>query len=68
MTSVITNAESPQPETETAVHLFDNWIDPLETEIRERIRGFIEELIRRRARRGTGAPALRAASEEHRGC
>jgi putative transposase len=45
MTSVITNAESPQPETETAVHLFDNWIDPIETEIRGRIRGFIEELI-----------------------
>jgi putative transposase len=46
MTSAITNAESPQPETETAVHLFDSWIDPLETEIRGRVRGFIEELIR----------------------
>jgi putative transposase len=47
MTSVTTNAESSQPEIETAVHLFDNWIDPIETEIRGRIRGFIEELIRR---------------------
>src|SRR3984893_3543223 len=46
MTSVITDAESPQPETETAVHLFDSWIDPLETEISGRVRGFIEELIR----------------------
>jgi transposase-like protein len=46
MTSVITNTESAQPEPETAVHLFDNWIDPIETEIRGRIRGFIEELIR----------------------
>src|SRR5882724_10107844 len=46
MTSVITNSESSQRETETAGHLFDNWMDPIETEIRGRIRGFIEELIR----------------------
>src|SRR5882724_4961042 len=45
MTSVITNSESSQRETETAGHLFDNWMDPIETEIRGRIRGFIEELI-----------------------
>ena len=35
-----------RPRHETAVHLFDSWIDPLETEIRGRVRGFIEELIR----------------------
>jgi transposase-like protein len=28
-----------------AVDLFDNWFDPLETELRARVRGFIEELI-----------------------
>ncbi len=38
--------KSSQPQNETAVHLFDNWIDPIETEIRGRVRGFIEELIR----------------------
>jgi hypothetical protein len=42
VTSVATKLESSQPQTETAVDLFDNWIDPIETEIR----GFIEELIR----------------------
>src|SRR6266849_1312387 len=46
MTSVTTKPDSLQPQTETAVHIFDNWIDPIETEIRGRIRGFIEELIR----------------------
>src|SRR6266545_1260930 len=46
MKSVTTKSESSQPQNETAVHLFDNWIDPIETEIRGRIRGFIEELIR----------------------
>ena len=46
MTSVTTKLESSQPQNETAVHLFDNWIDPIETEIRGRVRGFIEELIR----------------------
>lgn len=45
MTSVTTKANSSQPQDEAAGHLFDNWIDPLETEIRGRIRGFIEELI-----------------------
>src|SRR2546422_10751958 len=45
MTSVITKPESSQPQSATAAHLFDNWIDPIETEIRGRIRGFIEELI-----------------------
>src|SRR5712692_6208209 len=46
MTSVTTKSGSSQPQSETAVHLFDNWIDPLEIEIRGRVRGFIEELIR----------------------
>jgi putative transposase len=46
MTSVTTKPESSQPQSETAVHLFDNWIDPIETEIRGRVRGFIEGLIR----------------------
>jgi hypothetical protein len=45
MTSVTTKPESSQPQSETAVHLFDNWIDPIETEIRGRVRGFIEGLI-----------------------
>ncbi len=46
MTSVTTKADSSQLQSDTAAHLFDNWIDPLETEIRGRVRGFIEELIR----------------------
>jgi hypothetical protein len=33
MISVTTKSGSSQPQSETAVHLFDNWIDPLETEI-----------------------------------
>jgi putative transposase len=46
MTSVNTKPESSQPQIDTSVHLFDNWIDPIESEIRGRVRGFIEELIR----------------------
>ena len=46
MTSVTTKLEGLQPETETAAHVFDNWFDPIESGIRERVRGFIEELIR----------------------
>jgi putative transposase len=46
MTSVTTKPESLQPRTETAVPLFDNWFDPIEAGLRERVRPFIEALIR----------------------
>ena len=46
MTSVTTKTEGLQPETETASYLFDNWFDPIESGVRERVRGFIDELIR----------------------
>ncbi|MGY3581761.1 hypothetical protein ACVIGB_000168 [Bradyrhizobium sp. USDA 4341] len=46
MTSITTKPDSAQPAAEMAVDLFDSWFDPLETELRARARGFIEELIR----------------------
>ena len=46
MTSITTKPDSAQPAVEMAVDLFDHWFDPIETEVRSRARGFIEELIR----------------------
>jgi putative transposase len=46
MTKLTTKPDSMQPETEMAVDLFDNWFDPIESEVRARARQFIEELIR----------------------
>ena len=46
MTSHTTKLDSSQPPAEMAVDLFDNWVDPIETEVRARAREFIEELIR----------------------
>jgi putative transposase len=46
MTGTTTTPDSSQPAAEMAVGLFDNWFDPIETEVRARARGFIEELIR----------------------
>jgi putative transposase len=46
MNKSITTPESLQLATELAVDLFDNWFDPIETEVRARSRQFIEELIR----------------------
>jgi transposase-like protein len=46
MTSHTTNLDSVQPVDESATDLFDNWFDPIETEVRARAREFIEELIR----------------------
>jgi transposase-like protein len=46
MTSITTKPDSLQPEASRAPHLFDDWFDPIETEVRGRARQFIEELIR----------------------
>ena len=46
MTNLTTTADSFEPATDTAAQLFDDWFDPIEDGVRERVRGFIEELIR----------------------
>jgi transposase-like protein len=46
MTKITTKPDSSQPASEKAVDLFDNWFDPIETQVRARAREFIEELIR----------------------
>lgn len=45
MTSITTKPSSSQPTAGMAVELFDNWFDPIETEVRACARRFIEELI-----------------------
>ena len=46
MTNATTKLDSLEPATDTAVQLFDNWFDPIESGVRDRVREFIEELIR----------------------
>jgi putative transposase len=45
MKSITTKPQVSHSRSDT-VHLFDDWFDPIETEVRERAREFIEELIR----------------------
>src|SRR5437588_2634039 len=45
MTNVTMKSDSFEPATETAVHPFGNWFDPIESGVRERVREFIEALI-----------------------
>jgi transposase-like protein len=45
MKSPITKPIPSQPWAEPASCLFDNWIDPIETAVRNRVRSFIEALI-----------------------
>jgi transposase-like protein len=45
MTSPTTKPDAVQPDAETAVHLFDDWFDPIEAGLRERVRGFIETML-----------------------
>ena len=44
MTSTTTKPDSSQPQSNT-FHLFDNWFDPIETGVRERVREFIHAMI-----------------------
>ena len=45
MTNITTRSKSLESTTDSAVHLFDNWFDPIESGVRERVREFIEALI-----------------------
>ena len=45
MTSVTTKPDSSHPTGETAVYLFDNWFDPIEGDVRDRVREFIHAMI-----------------------
>src|ERR1700724_2763900 len=67
MKSQSTIPDQPQSETETAVHLFDNWFDPIEAALRDRAREFLQAMLEaeldevldrsryaRRAKRSTG--------------
>src|SRR6266849_10843740 len=65
MTSNSTNSAALQSQAETAIHLLDNWFDPIEAGLRDRVREFIQGMIeaeleaalsrRRYARRPKGA-------------
>ena len=46
MTSVSTKSDLLQGTSTTSSQLFDDWFDPIETGIRDRVRELIEEMIR----------------------
>lgn len=56
MTSITTKPVSSHPAAVMAVDVFDNWFDPIETAVRARARGFIEELIRGELDAALGRP------------
>src|SRR5206468_5007693 len=45
MKSITTKHDSSQPVADTAVYLFDDWFDPIEATVRDRVRGFIQAMI-----------------------
>src|SRR3954465_4694648 len=45
MTSPTTKPDAVQPEAEAGVALFDDWFDPIEVALRDRVRAFIETMI-----------------------
>ncbi len=45
MTSNNTNSAALQSQAETAIHLLDDWFDPIEVGLRDRVREFIQAMI-----------------------
>ena len=45
MTSNSTNPAALQSQAETAIHLLDDWFDPIEAGLRDRVREFIQVMI-----------------------
>ncbi|NOJ44619.1 IS256 family transposase, partial [Bradyrhizobium sp. WSM 1791] len=45
MTSHITTPCLPQSEIETTRQLFDNWFDPIEADLRDRARDFLQAML-----------------------
>jgi putative transposase len=57
MTSLSTNPDCAQPsKNDASCCLLDDWFDPIELGIRERVRSFIEEMIREELERILGRP------------
>jgi putative transposase len=66
MTSTTTKPDAVQPEAETAVYLFDDWFDPIEAGLRDRVRDFIETMFRTELDAALASPryARRPAASE----
>src|SRR5215216_5659118 len=45
MKIITTKSDCSQPATNTAVHLFDDWFDPIEAGLRDRVREFIQAMV-----------------------
>ena len=45
MSSSTTSAETSQPTSAAEGHVFDSWFDAIESEVRDRVRGFIQTMI-----------------------
>jgi transposase-like protein len=79
MTRITTKPSTDQQDAETPVYLFDDWFDPIEAGLRDRVRDFIETMIRaefdaalgrpryaRRPEAGTGGDGAEAGVVGHR--
>uniref|UniRef100_UPI00191E176B transposase n=1 Tax=Microvirga zambiensis TaxID=1402137 RepID=UPI00191E176B len=56
MTDLIRKTDAAHPAGQPEARLFDDWIDPIETGVRERVRGWIEALIQAELEAALGRP------------
>ena len=64
MTDLISKTDAVHPAGQPQARLFDDWIDPIETGVRERVRDWIEALIEAELEAALGRPRYgRAAGD-----
>src|SRR3954451_10583843 len=56
MARITTKPSADQQDVETAVYLFDDWFDPIEAGLRDRVRDFIEAMIQTEFDAALGRP------------
>ena len=56
MTNNSTNSPALQSQAETAGHLLDDWFDPIEAGLRDRVREFIQGMIEAEVLRNANVP------------
>ena len=57
MTANSTKSSASQSEAEIAVHLLDDWFDPIEVGLRDRVREFIQVMIESELKMALSPPA-----------
>jgi hypothetical protein len=68
MKNITSKSDSSQPAAKTAVYLFDDWFDPIEAGVRDRVREFIHAMVEGELDAALMRPRYGRRSQSSSGC